>query len=84
MARVSGNVRKVDNLGRVTLPMEIRRFLDIEEGDDLQVLLDEKNGGIILKKAIKQCLKCKSTQNLTEVKPGCFLCSACIAGLKAK
>lgn len=43
-----GIVRKVDELGRIVLPKELRKTLDINAGDDFQIFLDNEN--IILKK----------------------------------
>lgn len=44
----TGIVRKVDELGRVVLPIELRRSLDIKEKDALEIFVD--NDKIILKK----------------------------------
>lgn len=44
----TGIVRKVDELGRVVLPMELRRTLNISEKDSLEIFIDEDR--IILKK----------------------------------
>ena len=41
-------VRKIDELGRIVLPIEIRKSLDIQERDSLEILL--KDDGIFLKK----------------------------------
>lgn len=45
----SGFVRKVDELGRIILPMELRNSLDIEERDSLEIFVDQK-GRIVLQK----------------------------------
>ena len=44
----TGIVRKVDELGRVVLPIELRRTLNIEEKDSLEIFIDDDK--IILKK----------------------------------
>lgn len=44
-----GIVRKIDNLGRIVIPMEIRRFNNIKEGDSLEIYSGD-NGSIVLKK----------------------------------
>jgi transcriptional pleiotropic regulator of transition state genes len=44
----TGIVRKVDELGRVVLPIELRRGLDIQEKDSLEIFVDDDK--IILKK----------------------------------
>jgi len=43
------NVRTMDELGRIILPLDFRRRLDWEYGDEIAVCLDEKDGVIILK-----------------------------------
>lgn len=47
--KATGIVRRIDELGRVVVPKEIRRTLRIREGDPLEIFTD-KNGEIILKK----------------------------------
>ena len=47
--RATGIVRRIDDLGRVVVPKEIRRILRIREGDPLEIYTD-KEGEIILKK----------------------------------
>ena len=44
----TGIVRKVDELGRIVLPIELRRTLDIAERDELEIYLDDDK--VILKK----------------------------------
>lgn len=44
----TGIVRKLDELGRITLPIELRRNLDVNERDPLEIFVDEDR--IILKK----------------------------------
>ena len=46
--KATGIVRRIDDLGRVVVPKEIRRSLGIREGDPLEIFLDEQ-GGIVLK-----------------------------------
>lgn len=48
--RNTGIIRHIDELGRVTLPIEIRRSLGIEERDPIQIFVEDDR--IILKKAI--------------------------------
>ena len=47
--RICGIVRRIDELGRIVIPKEIRRTLRIREGDPLEIYTD-REGGIILKK----------------------------------
>ena len=88
MVRSTGMIRKVDELGRIVLPIQIRRSLAIHEKDGLEILLDRENGCIVLKKVPepepKQCLKCRSARELKEIKPGYYLCERCMEELSRK
>lgn len=46
--KATGIVRRVDDLGRIVIPKEIRRTIGIKEGDPIELYLDEE-GGIVLK-----------------------------------
>lgn len=60
----TGVVRKIDELGRFTLPMELRRKLNIEIGDPLEVFVDGEN--IVLRKYIESDIFTGSTEELVE------------------
>lgn len=60
----TGVVRKVDELGRFTLPMELRRKLNIEVGDPLEVFVNEDS--IILKKYVASDIFTGDTEDLIE------------------
>ena len=47
--KATGIVRRIDDLGRVVIPKEIRRTLRIREGDPLEIFTD-REGEVILKK----------------------------------
>ena len=55
-------VRKIDELGRIVLPIEIRKCLDIKERDSLEISL--KADGIFIKKEGNFCIFCNSNVNL--------------------
>ena len=57
-------IRKVDELGRFTLPMELRRKLNIEVGDPLEVFVDDES--IILKKYVASDIFTGDTEDLIE------------------
>lgn len=46
--KATGIVRRIDDLGRIAIPKEIRRSLKIREGTPMEIFLDD--GGIVLKK----------------------------------
>lgn len=49
--KATGIVRRVDDLGRVVIPKEIRRTASIREGDPLEIFIDE-DGGVVFRKYI--------------------------------
>ena len=59
----TGIVRKVDELGRVVIPIELRRTLGIDLKDALEIYVDEEK--IILKKYEPACIFCGSANNVT-------------------
>lgn len=76
----TGVVRKVDELGRIVLPAEIRQCLEIQVKDPLEFFVDGER--IILKKYQPGCIFCGSMENVTTFE-GKNLCAACIRKLKA-
>ena len=77
----TGIVRKVDELGRIVLPIELRRTLDIAEKDSLEIYVD--NSTIVLKKYQPSCVFCDSAKNVINFK-GKNICPACIKALQEK
>jgi len=59
----TGIVRKVDELGRIVIPIELRRTLGIEEKDALEIYVD--NEKIILKKYEPACVFCGSADDVS-------------------
>lgn len=58
----TGIIRKVDNLGRIVLPIELRRTMDIAERDELEIYME--NERIILQKYEQACIFCGSSRGL--------------------
>ena len=77
----TGIVRKVDELGRVVLPIEMRRTLDISEKDALEIYVEGES--IILRKYQSACVFCDSTKDIVNFK-GRNVCASCIEKLKNK
>ena len=48
MIKAIGLVRKLDDLGRVVIPKEIRRGMGIQAGDKLEMFIDDETGGLVL------------------------------------
>ncbi|HCS73225.1 MAG TPA: AbrB family transcriptional regulator [Clostridiales bacterium] len=72
----TGIVRKVDELGRVVIPIELRRTLDIEEKDALEIYVEGEH--IILKKYSPACIFCDDARDVTQYK-GKNICKNCLA-----
>jgi len=75
----TGIVRKVDELGRVVLPIELRRTLDIAEKDSLEIFVEGNH--IILKKYEPACVFCNDVDGVINFK-GRNICQSCINELK--
>jgi transcriptional pleiotropic regulator of transition state genes len=60
--KATGIVRKVDNLGRIVLPMELRRTMKIAEKDPLEIYINGTD--IALRKYNPGCAFCGNTENL--------------------
>ena len=75
----TGIVRKVDELGRIVLPIEMRRTLDIAEKDALEIYVE--GSSVILKKYKPSCVFCDATKDIV-VFTGKNVCPACLKDLK--
>ena len=71
----TGIVRKVDELGRVVIPIELRRTLNIGEKDALEIFTEGET--IILKKYEPACVFCGQAKGVKNVK-GKNICPACV------
>lgn len=76
----TGIVRKVDELGRIVLPIELRRTLDIAEKDSLEIYVE--GSAIVLKKFRPSCIFCDSCKDVTIFK-GKNVCPKCLKELKS-
>ncbi len=63
--KATGIVRKVDELGRIVLPIEIRRTLDIAIKDAIEIFVDDEH--IILKKYEPACVFCGNARDVRKV-----------------
>ena len=75
----TGITRQVDELGRFVLPKEIRRSLDINTKDSLEIYTDE--GRIILQKYLPACTFCGEADNIVLFGDK-RVCRGCIERLK--
>ena len=79
--KATGIVRKMDELGRVVIPIELRRTLDIAERSALEIFTDDDR--IILRKYEPACVFCGSANDVVVFKSK-NVCNECLSTLGAK
>jgi transcriptional pleiotropic regulator of transition state genes len=72
--------RKVDDLGRIVLPVELRRLHGIQTGDALEISVD--GDAIVLRKLSVGCILCGGSEALTRFRER-LVCQGCRADLSA-
>ena len=75
----TGIVRKMDNLGRIVIPIELRRTLEIAERDPVEIYVEDDK--IILKKYEPACVFCGDASDVVNYK-GKNICKKCLDALK--
>lgn len=79
--RDTGIVRKVDDLGRIVLPMELRRSLGIKVKDPISIHVEGDR--IILSKPVDSCAICGTTEGRLDEFKGRLICESCVEELRA-
>ena len=77
----TGIVRKVDELGRIVLPIELRRTLGIEEKGRIEMFVDGESS--ILRKYQPACIFCDNAKDIINYK-GKNICPDCIRAMSEK
>ena len=75
----TGVVRSLDGLGRIVLPIELRRVLDLKETDPIEIYTEGEC--VILKKYCPSCIFCGEAKDVINYK-GKNLCSKCLEEMK--
>jgi len=78
--KATGIVRKVDVLGRIVLPIELRKNLDIEREDPIEIYVD--GDYILLKKYEPACIFCGNAKVVKRIRDK-IICEECVTELKA-
>lgn len=78
--KATGIVRKVDELGRIVIPKELRTGLDIDVKDPIEIFVEGEF--IMLKKYVPSCGFCGEARDLVEYK-GKRICHKCLAEIKS-
>ena len=76
----TGVVRRVDELGRIVIPIELRNKLGIAEKDPLEIYVEGSN--IVLKKFETNCVFCGNSKKLIEYQDK-LICNKCIKNLNS-
>lgn len=76
----TGIVRKVDELGRIVVPMELRKTMDIKEKDPIEIFTD--GDSIILRKYTDSCIFCGNADDVRRFE-GKIVCKDCLDKLKS-
>ncbi len=79
--KATGVVRKIDGLGRIVIPMEIRNKLNISDNDPLEIHVEGTS--IVIKRSEPDCTFCGGSKNVIEYK-GKNICEKCLSELKKK
>lgn len=77
----TGIVRRIDELGRIVLPMELRKNLDINIHDAMEIYIDKN--AVILRKYAPACIFCGESNNITRYKDK-NICKKCFKELKSQ
>ena len=77
----TGIVRKVDELGRIVLPIELRKNLGINIKDPLEIYVD--GNSVILKKYLPACIFCNEANDIVQFQ-GRNICSGCLKKISKK
>ncbi|AZR73587.1 AbrB family transcriptional regulator [Anoxybacter fermentans] len=59
--QATGIVRKIDELGRIVIPIDLRRNLNIDSNDPIEILVGEDE--IVLRKFVPTCVFCGNTED---------------------
>ncbi len=76
----TGMVRQLDTLGRIVIPVEFRRTMDLSLKDTLEIFVDGDQ--IVLKKYHPACVFCNDARDVISYK-GKLVCRRCLAELRS-
>jgi len=77
--KTTGVIRQLDSLGRIVLPIELRRHLQIGPKDMLEIFVEENT--VILRKYEPDCFFCGASRDLIQYKDK-MICSHCLKEIK--
>ena len=74
--------RRIDELGRLVIPISIRKAFDINVGDHVEFFVDYSQNSIIIKKYNNSCTFCGSSDHLKSL-GGKYICHDCISKISS-
>ena len=74
--KATGMVRKMDDLGRLVIPSELRKVFDFGASQEIEIFIEGKN--IILSKHCKKCIICNNSDELMRFDDK-FVCNDCVS-----
>ena len=77
--KTTGVIRQLDSLGRIVLPIELRRTLDIGPKDMLEIFVE--GNSVILRKYEPDCLFCNSSRDLVPYRDK-MICARCLKEIR--
>ncbi len=77
--KATGIVRKLDVLGRIVIPKELRTTFDLKENDPIEIYVDGED--IVLRKYQPSCIFCSEADDITQFE-GKNVCKKCLNKLK--
>lgn len=78
MSKATGIVRRIDDLGRIVLPIELRRNMDIDLHDPVEIYVD--GDSVVLRKYQPGCVFCDNADDVIQYK-GKRVCRSCADGI---
>lgn len=78
----TGIVRKIDKLGRIVIPKEMRQVLNMGDYDELEIGIEGNK--IFIQKQNTGCVVCNEMENLSEIKEDKYMCITCISEISLR
>ena len=79
MSKDTGIIREIDKLGRIVLPIELRRSMELESGDAVEIYVE--GNSVILKKYRPSCIFCGNSEEVMSYRDK-NICTSCLEELK--
>ena len=76
------SIRKLDDLGRVALPIDLRTALSLAPGDSVAITLTAGGETASLRKCRPSCSCCQGTETLKRLPNGSYVCADCLQKLE--